>query len=100
SVALSAAISAISLCGGASEGQRTLLDALYPALASLQESIASNKDNSEAFVASAEASLEGATKTKAMIAQVCTASLRVSVVSLFKCKSFHHRFASLMPFNE
>ncbi|KAK9278369.1 hypothetical protein L1049_027934 [Liquidambar formosana] len=64
--ALEASIAAVSKYGGASAGYRTLLDALIPASAVLQESLNAGDDPSTAFVLSSEAALAGAESTKHM----------------------------------
>ncbi|KAK2664620.1 hypothetical protein Ddye_003194 [Dipteronia dyeriana] len=67
--ALEASISAVSKYGGASAGYRTMLDALIPASAALQERLSAGEDPSTAFVVSAEAAIAGAESTKHMQAQ-------------------------------
>ncbi|KAK4567282.1 hypothetical protein RGQ29_003194 [Quercus rubra] len=67
--ALEASIAAISKYGGASAGYRTLLDALIPASAMLQERLNAGDDPCVAFVLSSEAALAGAESTKHMQAQ-------------------------------
>uniref|UniRef100_A0A7C8ZMJ5 Glycerone kinase n=1 Tax=Opuntia streptacantha TaxID=393608 RepID=A0A7C8ZMJ5_OPUST len=67
--ALQAAIAAVSKYGGASEGYRTLLDALIPASKILQERLDAGDDPIDAFVLSSEAALAGAESTKHMRAQ-------------------------------
>lgn len=67
--ALDAAISAVSKYGGAKAGYRTLLDALIPASAILNERISAGDDPSVAFILSSDAALEGAESTKHMQAQ-------------------------------
>lgn len=67
--ALEASITAISKYGGASAGYRTLLDALIPASAMLQERLNAGDDPCVAFVLSSEAALAGAESTKHMQAQ-------------------------------
>ncbi|KAI9174806.1 hypothetical protein LWI28_022985 [Acer negundo] len=67
--ALEASIAAVSKYGGASAGFRTMLDALIPASAALQERLSAGDDPSTAFVVSAEAAIAGAESTKHMQAQ-------------------------------
>ncbi|KAJ4851495.1 hypothetical protein Tsubulata_026245 [Turnera subulata] len=67
--ALEAAIAAVSKYGGASAGYRTLLDALIPASAVLQERLNGGDDPFNAFLLSSEAALAGAESTKQMQAQ-------------------------------
>lgn len=67
--ALQASIAAVSKYGGASEGYRTLLDALIPASKVLQERLNAGHDPIDAFVLSSEAALAGAESTKHMQAQ-------------------------------
>lgn len=69
SEALEAAICAVSKYGGASAGYRTLLDALIPASALLQERLNAGDDAVTAFCLSSEAALDGAESTKNMQAQ-------------------------------
>ncbi|KAH7529297.1 hypothetical protein FEM48_Zijuj05G0169600 [Ziziphus jujuba var. spinosa] len=68
--ALEAAIAAVSKYGGASAGYRTLLDALIPALAVLQERLNAGDDPTTAFLLSSEAAVAGAESTINMQAQV------------------------------
>ncbi|KAK9925694.1 hypothetical protein M0R45_022964 [Rubus argutus] len=67
--ALEASIAAVSKYGGASAGYRTLLDALIPASAVLQERLNAGDDPASAFVLSSEAAVAGAESTKHMQAQ-------------------------------
>ncbi|XP_015883719.2 putative 3,4-dihydroxy-2-butanone kinase [Ziziphus jujuba] len=67
--ALEAAIAAVSKYGGASAGYRTLLDALIPALAVLQERLNAGDDPTTAFLLSSEAAVAGAESTINMQAQ-------------------------------
>lgn len=67
--ALQAAIAAVSRYGGASEGYRTLLDALIPASKILQERLDAGDDPIDAFVLSSEAAVAGAECTIHMRAQ-------------------------------
>ncbi|OVA01127.1 Dak kinase [Macleaya cordata] len=67
--ALEASIAAVSKYGGASAGYRTMLDALIPASAVLQERLNAGDDPSTAFVLSSEAALSGAESTRDMQAQ-------------------------------
>ncbi|KAG9153646.1 hypothetical protein Leryth_008575, partial [Lithospermum erythrorhizon] len=64
--ALEAAIAAVSKYGGASEGYRTLLDALVPASKTLKERLTAGDNPVKAFVLSAEAAVAGAESTKDM----------------------------------
>ncbi|KAJ6748935.1 DIHYDROXYACETONE KINASE [Salix purpurea] len=68
--ALEASIAAVSKYGGASAGFRTLLDALIPASAVLQERLNAGDDPCTAFLLSSEAAVAGAESTKHMQAQV------------------------------
>ncbi|CAM6088865.1 unnamed protein product [Calypogeia fissa] len=68
STALAAALAAVSTYGGASAGQRTLLDALFPASKALQEALAEGKDPVQGFLAAADAATAGAEATKGMVA--------------------------------
>ncbi|XP_027193566.1 putative 3,4-dihydroxy-2-butanone kinase isoform X2 [Cicer arietinum] len=67
--ALAAAIAAVSKYGGARAGDRTLLDALIPALSSLEERLNSGDDPATAFLVSSQAALDGAESTKQMRAK-------------------------------
>ncbi|KAM5570320.1 putative 3,4-dihydroxy-2-butanone kinase [Rosa sericea] len=67
--ALEASIAAVSKYGGASAGYRTLLDALIPASAILQERLNAGDDPATAFILSSEAAVAGAESTKHMQAQ-------------------------------
>ncbi|KAG6752824.1 hypothetical protein POTOM_042863 [Populus tomentosa] len=67
--ALEASIAAVSKYGGASSGFRTLLDALIPASAVLQERLNAGDDPCTAFLLSSEAAVAGAESTKHMQAQ-------------------------------
>ncbi|KAK8941817.1 putative 3,4-dihydroxy-2-butanone kinase [Platanthera guangdongensis] len=67
--ALEAAIAAVSKYGGASSGHRTMLDALIPAAAALNEGLDAGDDPVTSFVLSAEAAWRGAELTKNMQAQ-------------------------------
>ncbi|XP_058108430.1 putative 3,4-dihydroxy-2-butanone kinase isoform X2 [Magnolia sinica] len=64
--AFEASIAAVSKYGGAIAGYRTLLDALIPASAVLQERLDAGDDPVTAFVVSSEAALSGAEATKHM----------------------------------
>ncbi|MCO5548202.1 hypothetical protein L7F22_001659 [Adiantum nelumboides] len=68
--ALDAAVSAVSKYGGASTGFRTMLDALIPAAACLQEKLNLGEDAERAFLSAAKAAYEGAESTVRMQAQV------------------------------
>lgn len=65
---LQAAVDAIQKRGNAQLGDKTLLDALIPAVVSLADSAAKDADMLEALVASAAAAREGAERTKTMVA--------------------------------
>ncbi|KAH9780632.1 triokinase/fmn cyclase [Citrus sinensis] len=67
--ALEASIAAVSKYGGATAGYRTMLDALIPAAAVLQERLSAGIDPSTAFILSSEAAIAGAESTKHMQAQ-------------------------------
>ncbi|KAF9671243.1 hypothetical protein SADUNF_Sadunf12G0027200 [Salix dunnii] len=67
--ALEASIAAVSKYGGASAGFRTLLDALIPASAVLQERLNAGDDPCSAFLVSSEAAVAGAESTRHMQAQ-------------------------------
>ncbi|KEH26784.1 putative phosphotransferase with an alcohol group as acceptor, FAD-AMP lyase (cyclizing) [Medicago truncatula] len=67
--ALAAGIAAISRYGGAKAGYRTLLDALIPALSSLEERLKLGDDPATAFLTSSGAALDGAELTKKMRAK-------------------------------
>ncbi|KAG0591587.1 hypothetical protein M758_1G182600 [Ceratodon purpureus] len=69
SAAFEAAVAAVSKYGGASAGHRTLLDALFPASATLRERLAAGENPFRAFNAAAEAAVAGAAATKTMAAQ-------------------------------
>ncbi|KAL9337459.1 hypothetical protein Peur_069228 [Populus x canadensis] len=67
--ALEASIAAVSKYGGASAGFRTLLDALIPASAVLQERLNAGDDPCIALILSSEAAVAGAESTRHMQAQ-------------------------------
>ncbi|KAF3792405.1 putative 3-4-dihydroxy-2-butanone kinase [Nymphaea thermarum] len=67
--ALEASIAAVSKYGGAKAGYRTMLDALIPASAVLQERLSAGDEPSTAFLLSSEAAEAGAESTKQMQAQ-------------------------------
>lgn len=67
--ALAAGIAAVSKYGGARAGYRTLLDALIPALSSLEERLKLGDDPATAFLTSSGAALDGAESTKKMRAK-------------------------------
>ncbi|KAJ8753722.1 hypothetical protein K2173_026398 [Erythroxylum novogranatense] len=67
--AFESSIAAISKYGGASAGDRTLLDALIPASVVLQEKLNAGEDPCSAFLLSSEAACVGAESTKHMQAQ-------------------------------
>ncbi|XP_031496681.1 putative 3,4-dihydroxy-2-butanone kinase isoform X1 [Nymphaea colorata] len=67
--ALEASIAAVSKYGGAKAGYRTMLDALIPASAVLQERLSAGDEPSTAFLLSSEAAEAGAESTKHMQAQ-------------------------------
>ncbi|KAJ6411171.1 hypothetical protein OIU84_007850 [Salix udensis] len=67
--ALEVSIAAVSKYGGASAGFRTMLDALIPASAVLQERLNAGDDPCTAFLLSSEAAVAGAESTRHMQAQ-------------------------------
>ncbi|KAH7440301.1 hypothetical protein KP509_04G100300 [Ceratopteris richardii] len=67
--ALNAAVSSVRKYGGASAGDRTMLDALIPGAACLQEKLSQGEDATRAFLLAAEAACNGAEATKTMKAQ-------------------------------
>ncbi|KAJ6760125.1 TRIOKINASE/FMN CYCLASE [Salix purpurea] len=67
--ALEVSIAAVSKYGGAGAGFRTLLDALIPASAVLQERLNAGDDPCTAFLLSSEAAVAGAESTRHMQAQ-------------------------------
>ncbi|TVU45348.1 hypothetical protein EJB05_04833 [Eragrostis curvula] len=67
--ALEASVAAVSKYGGASEGYRTMLDALIPASTILKQRLKAGDDPVTAFIASSEAASAGAESTKQMQAK-------------------------------
>jgi dihydroxyacetone kinase len=67
--AFEAACDAVSELGGAKAGDRTMLDALYPAAAAFREAIEEGKPWIEAVASAASAAEEGTRKTAQMIPQ-------------------------------
>lgn len=65
---MQSAVDGIQKRGGAKLGDKTLLDALIPAVESLKVSAAENEDMLAAMKKSAEAAVAGAEKTKEMVA--------------------------------
>jgi len=63
-----AAMKKIMKLGGAKPGDKTMIDALYPAVNSLQQSVKENLSLSTAFKLMADAALSGAQSTREMIA--------------------------------
>ncbi|GJP44461.1 hypothetical protein CLOM_g8046 [Closterium sp. NIES-68] len=64
--AFEAAVSAVSLYGGAQAGYRTMLDALLPAAATLSQKVKAGEPPAAALAAAAEAAAAGAESTKSM----------------------------------
>ena len=64
--ALAAAVAAIGDLGGAKPGDRTMLDALHPALETMRAATAKGASAREAWIAAAAAAEEGARRTEAM----------------------------------
>ncbi|KAI5429685.1 hypothetical protein KIW84_034311 [Lathyrus oleraceus] len=67
--ALASAMDVVSKYGGAKVGYRTFLDALIPALSSLEKRLSSGDDPATAFLTSSQAALDGAESTKKMRAK-------------------------------
>ncbi|MBU4450007.1 MAG: dihydroxyacetone kinase subunit L, partial [Actinobacteria bacterium] len=63
----SASLDKIMRLGGAKPGDKTMVDALYPAVKSLDSSIASNLSTKEALGKMVKAAKEGAQSTKNMV---------------------------------
>ena len=63
-----AAMKKIMKLGGAKPGDKTMIDALYPAVNSLQQSVKEKLSTGEAFQLMAAAALSGAQSTKELIA--------------------------------
>jgi triose/dihydroxyacetone kinase / FAD-AMP lyase (cyclizing) len=68
-LALQAGIAAISDLGGAEPGDRTMLDALHPASAALQEALVAGEPPGEALFRAVSAAREGAERTATMTAR-------------------------------
>ena len=66
--ALDAAIGGIKMRGKAHEGEKTMLDALCPAYAALQEGLAAGSDTKAALEAAVAAAEKGVEYTKTIIA--------------------------------
>lgn len=64
-----AAVAGIQKRGGASLGDKTLLDALIPAAEALKKAAGEGKDMKEAFGAAAKAAEQGAENTKGIVAK-------------------------------
>ena len=69
-----AAESAIAALGGAKPGDKTILDALHPAVKALQQANDAGADIADALTAAASAASEGAAKSAEMVAAVGRAS--------------------------
>ncbi len=68
-LALQAGIAAICDLGGAEPGDRTMLDALHPASAALQEALAAREPPGEGLFRAVSAAREGAERTATMTAR-------------------------------
>ena len=66
-VAFEAGCNAVAELGGATSGDRTMLDALLPAAAALRAALAAQLDVSEALAACVEAAERGAAETERML---------------------------------
>jgi dihydroxyacetone kinase len=66
SAAFSAAVEGVSELGGAHPGDRTMIDALYPAAQALQAALDSGKNEDAAISAAVDAAVDGAAKTASM----------------------------------
>lgn len=66
--AMEAAVDGIKMRGKATEGEKTMLDALCPALKAMQEAVASGKSLKEALTEAAAAAEKGVEYTKTIIA--------------------------------
>ena len=67
-IMVEAATEKIMKLGGAKPGDKTMIDALYPAINSLQQSVKEKLSTGEAFKLMAAAALSGAQSTKELIA--------------------------------
>ncbi|THA27433.1 dihydroxyacetone kinase subunit L [Streptomyces sp. RKND-216] len=61
--ALRIGVEAVAQLGGAVEGDKTMLDALFPALTALEEALESGEDLADALAAAGRAAAEGAAAT-------------------------------------
>lgn len=61
--ALRAGVEAVAQLGGAAEGDKTMLDALFPALTALDSAVAGGEDLADALAAAGRAAAEGASAT-------------------------------------
>ena len=66
--AMEAAVDGIKMRGKATEGEKTMLDALCPALKAMQEAVASGKSLKDALTAAAAAAEKGVEYTKTIVA--------------------------------
>lgn len=66
--AMEAAVDGIKMCGKATEGEKTMLDALCPALKVMQDEVAAGKSLKEALQDAAAAAEKGVEYTKTIIA--------------------------------
>ena len=66
--AMEAAVDGIKMRGKATEGEKTMLDALCPALKALQDDVAAGKSLKEALADAASAAEKGVEYTKTIIA--------------------------------
>ena len=66
--AMEAAVDGIKMCGKATEGEKTMLDALCPALKVLQDDVTAGKSLKEALQDAAQAAEKGVEYTKTIIA--------------------------------
>ncbi len=67
--AFQAGIDAIAELGGAAPGDRTMLDALHPAAAALQEALANGEPAREALIRAINAAQQGAERTASVVAR-------------------------------
>ncbi|MBJ9595442.1 dihydroxyacetone kinase subunit DhaL [Burkholderia seminalis] len=72
--AFRAAVDSISELGGAHAGDRTMLDALVPAVEAFSRALDSDRDNASAWTAAVEAAVEGAEATAHMTPRAGRAS--------------------------
>lgn len=72
--AFAAGVAAVAELGGGSEGDRTMLDALFPAARALQDHVAAGNSFAEALAAAARAAEQGATATAQMTPKLGRAS--------------------------